>query len=53
VAGYSTEVAGGPVQVFLRTGGVVEEMAYVSTLGAEFGWREKAGINPEVWGLGV
>jgi hypothetical protein len=26
-------------------------MAYVSTLGAEVGWREKAGINPEVWGL--
>ena len=46
-----THTVDGVFQVFLRSGGVVKEVACIYTLGAEVGWGEQVKVNPEVWGL--
>jgi hypothetical protein len=48
VAGSSTEAGDGLVQDFLRVGVLVEELACISTLGAEVGRVKAVGNNPEV-----
>jgi len=46
-----THTVDGVFQVFLRSGGVVKEVACIYTLGAEVGWGEQVEAISEVWSL--